>query len=146
MQEMRERKLRKSWFYQGRAALQAQGLRLPICSNSAQRAPANTKIVALFLYISGLSLRRIAKATCAGPHTVYRWILEYDRANYEKPEPQGEAVVVELDEMALFALKKDEFGFGRLIVAIPINLSTGSAEGETMIHFKDFTNGANDGM
>jgi transposase len=107
---------------------------------------ANTKIVALFLYVSGLSLRRIAKAVKTDVHAVYRWILEYGRANYEKPEPQGEAVIVELDEMWHYLRsKKQKFGYGKLIAAIPVNLSTGNAEGATMLHFQGFTNDFSDG-
>jgi transposase-like protein len=51
------------------------------------------------LYISGLSLRRIAKAVNADVHAVHRRILDYGRLNYEKAQPKGVAVVVELDEM-----------------------------------------------
>ena len=73
---------------------------------------------------------------------VFDWVKSYAKANYVKPEPKGEAVVVELDEMWHYLhSKKDRYGYGRLIVAIPINLSTGNAEGETMIHFQSFTNG-----
>ena len=103
---------------------------------------ANTKILALFLYISGLSLRRIAVAVKTDVHAVYRWILEYGRANYEKPEPQGDAVIVELDEMWHYLhSKKHKCGFGKLIAAIPVNLSTGNVEGEIKLHLRDFTNG-----
>ena len=102
----------------------------------------NTKIIALFLYISGLSLRTIARFVKTDLHAVYRWILEYGRANYEKPEPQGEAVIVELDEMWHYLhSKKLKSGYGRLIAEIPINLSTGNAEGEIMLHLNGFTNG-----
>ena len=45
---------------------------------------ANTKTVALFLYVSGLSLRGIAKVVKANAHAVYRWILAYGRMNYEQ--------------------------------------------------------------
>ena len=102
---------------------------------------ANTKTLALFLYVSGLSLRRIAKVVKADVHAVYRWILAYGRMNYEKPEPRGEAVEVELDEMWHYLhSKKQKSGYGRLIAVIPVSLSTGNAEGETMIHFSGFTN------
>jgi len=101
----------------------------------------NTKIIALFLYVSGLSLRTIARFVKTDVHAVYRWILEYGRANYEKPEPQGDAVIVELDEMWHYLhSKKLKSGYGRLIAEIPINLSTGNAEGEVMLHLSGFTN------
>lgn len=100
---------------------------------------ANTKIVALFLYVSGMSLRRISKAVKTDVHAVYRWILEYGRNNYEKPAPQGTTLEVELDEMWHYlGSKKQKSGFGKLIAAIPVNLSTGNVEGEIMLHLKDF--------
>jgi len=102
---------------------------------------ANTKIIALLLYISGLSYRTIAKIVKADVHAVYNWILDYGRANYEKPEPQGKAVVIELDEMWHYLhSKKQSSGYGRLIVGIPVNLSTGNAEGEIMVHLQKCTN------
>ena len=64
-----------------------------------RRRTENQKIIALFLYVSGLSLRRIAVVVKADLHAVYRWIRDYARTHYEKPKPCGEAVVVELDEM-----------------------------------------------
>jgi len=108
---------------------------------------ANTKIVALFLYVSGLSLRTISRVVKTDLHAVYRWILDYGRANYEKPAPSGDAVEVELDEMWHYLRsKKQKSGYGRLIAAIPINLSTGNVEGEITLHLSGFTNGSKNGM
>jgi hypothetical protein len=78
------------------------------CPDATKGKSANTKIFAIFLYISALSLLRIAKAVNADVHAVYRRILEYGRANYEKPQPQGEAAVVELDEMWHFLNAKKQ--------------------------------------
>ena len=65
------------------------------------------------MYVSGLSLRGIAKVVKADAHAVYRWILAYGRMNYEKPEPRGEAAEVELDEMWHYLhSKKQKSGYG----------------------------------
>ena len=102
--------------------------------------PEKDKLLAVWLYLHGLSFRTIAKFSKVSPKAVHDWVKAYAKAKYIKPEPQGEAVVVELDEMWHFLRsKKDRSGYGRLIVAIPISLSTGNADGETMLHFQDCT-------
>ena len=99
----------------------------------------NTKLIAVWLYVSGLSYRRIAKFFNVTHRAVYEWVKAYAFINYHKPEPVGDAVIIELDEMWHFIhSKKLKSGYGRLIVVIPINLSTGNAEGETMLHFQSF--------
>jgi hypothetical protein len=59
-------------------------------------------------YQSGLSLRRIAEVVNADIYAVYRRILDYDRADYEKPQPQDESVFVEPDEMWCFLNAKKQ--------------------------------------
>jgi len=86
-------------------------------------------------------MRTIAKIVKSDVHAVYRWIKAFAVENYEKPAPLSSKVIIELDEMWHYIKsKKTNFGYGRLIVAIPVNLSTGSAEGEIMLHFQGFTN------
>ena len=102
--------------------------------------PEKDKLLAVWLYMHGLSFRTIAKFLKVTPKSIYDWVKIFAKANYVKPEPQGSAVVVELDEMWHFlGSKKHNCGYGRLIVAIPVNSLTGSAEGETMLHFQNFT-------
>ena len=101
-----------------------------------------TKALAVWLYVHGLSFRAIAKLFKVNVRSVYVWIKAFALKNYTKPEPIASAVIVELDEMWHFLnKKKDKFGFGRLIVAIPVNLSTGNVEGEIMIHLPNSMNG-----
>jgi transposase-like protein len=108
--------------------------------NRHKGRPESTKRLAILLYLHGLSMRAISKIVKTDLHAVYRWIRKFAEDNYEKPEPKGESVVVELDEMWHYINnKKTDAGFGRLIAVIPVNLSTGSAEGVTMIHFQNFT-------
>jgi transposase len=98
------------------------------------------KLIAIWLYLHGLSFRTIAKMFKVTHKTIYDWVKAFATLNYIKPEPQGSAVIVELDEMWHFiGSKKNNVGYGRLIAAIPVNLSTGSAEEEIMLHFQGFT-------
>ena len=114
------------------------------------------KALALCLYLHGLSFITIAKIIKIDHAAVYRYIRKYAEANYEKLEPSDDAIIMlELDEMWHYIQnKKTNSGYGRLIVAIPINprsaqtpqlrndLSTGNVEGETLIHLKDFLKGS----
>ena len=100
----------------------------------------NEKLTAVWLYSHGLSLRTIAKFFKVNVRSVFVWVKNFALNNYIKPEPQSDGVVVELDEMWHYLhSKKLRSGYGRLIVAIPLNLSTGNVEGEILTHFQDFT-------
>jgi len=102
--------------------------------------PTKDKILAVWLYLHGLSFRTIAKLVKVSPKAVHDWVKIYARENYVKPEPQGEAVVVELDEMWHYLNnKKTNSGSGKLTVAIPVSLSTGNAESAIMLHLQGFT-------
>ena len=104
-------------------------------------ASQKQKLTAVWLYSHGLSFRAIAKFFGVNVRTAYIWVKSFAEENYIKPEPGGEAVVIELDEMRHYLQsKKTNFGSGRLIAAIPISSSTGNAEDETMIHLQSFTN------
>ena len=99
-----------------------------------------TKMTAVWLYCHGLSFRTIAKYFKVNVRSVFNWVKAFAKENYVKPEPVDDAVIVlELDEMWHYLNnKKTNFGYGRLIAAIPINLSTGNAEGEITLHFQGF--------
>jgi hypothetical protein len=57
---------------------------------------------------------------------VLRWVRLFAENTYEKPEP-SEAVIVELDEMWHYLnSKKTNFGYGKLIVAVPVGSLTGN--------------------
>ena len=101
----------------------------------------NEKLTAVWLYSHGLSFRTIAKFFKVNVRSVSIWVKTFAINNYIKPAPQSDSVVVELDEMWHYLRsKKRKSGYGRLIVAIPVNLSTGNVEGETMIHLQSYTN------
>ncbi|MDR2819348.1 MAG: hypothetical protein LBB60_02280, partial [Desulfovibrio sp.] len=88
--------------------------------------PANEKATAVSLYTLGLSLNCIARMLKVSTPAVLRWVRLFAEKAYEKPEPR-EAVVVELDEMWHYLRsKKTNFGYGRLIVTIPVNSLTGN--------------------
>lgn len=94
---------------------------------------AESKCLAILLYVNGLSFRAIAKIVKVSHKSVYDWVKSFGVQTYEKPMPSGE-VVVELDEMWHFLnAKKTSCGYGKHIVVLQVNSSTGSVEGVTVI-------------
>jgi transposase len=94
--------------------------------NTPGGRPASEKATAVLLYTMGLSLNSIARMLKVSTPAVLRWVRLFAEKIYEKPTPR-EAVVVELDEMWHYLRsKKTSFGYGRLIVVIPVNSLTGS--------------------
>ena len=86
------------------------------------------KLTAVLLYINGLSLRTIGRLLRVSAAAVLKWVKQYAIESYEKPRPQENAVVVELDEMWHYLhVKKTNSGSGKLIVALPVSSLTGNA-------------------
>jgi transposase-like protein len=97
------------------------------------------KLLAIWLYMHGLSYRAIAKLLRVTHKSIYDWVKALADTNYIKPEPQGNAVVVGLDKMWHFLhSNENDLGYGKLVVVIPVNLLTGNTEGATMLHFQGF--------
>jgi len=108
------------------------------------------KLTAVLLYINGLSLRTITRLIHVTATAVLKWVRQYAILNYEKPNPQQNSttVVIELDEAWHYYLKskKISFGFGRLIVALPIGSLTGNVGIEIAKLFSGCWIGFIDGM
>src|SRR5215510_5406370 len=58
-----------------------------------------TKISAVLWYLSGSSMNPIGALLHVSAQSVLNWIRAFAREHYEKPEPTGKAIVLELDEM-----------------------------------------------
>jgi transposase-like protein len=57
-----------------------------------------TKINAVLLDLSGMSMHRIAFLVRASAQSVLNWIRAFATAYYEKSEPTGRTIVLELDD------------------------------------------------
>src|SRR3954471_14892467 len=90
--------------------------------------PLALKVAAVLLYVSGLSMNRTAKLPGVSPSTIQAWLEQVAAAYAQKPEPEGRAVVIELDEM-WHDLKKspNRSGSGRLGIVLQANWWTGNA-------------------
>src|SRR3569833_1015838 len=73
--------------------------------------PLRVKVTAVLLYLSGLSMNRTAKQLGVTTPSVMTWIEQFTMIYAQKPEPEGRALVVELDEMWRF-LKRGRRALG----------------------------------
>jgi hypothetical protein len=78
--------------------------------------PLRIKVTAVLLYLSGLSMNRTAKLLGVSTPSVMTWIEQFAAVYAQKPEPEGRAVVVELDEMWHFLKKRPTNLYGALRV------------------------------
>src|SRR4051812_42602666 len=94
----------------------------------ARGKPVALKVAAVLLYVRGLSMTRPAKLLGVSPPTIQAWLEQFAQAYAQKPEPEGRAVVIELDER-WHDLKKSpsRSGSGRLGIVLQASWWTGNA-------------------
>src|SRR5512139_148996 len=68
--------------------------------------PLALKATAVLLYISGLSMNRTAKLVGVSTPSVQAWIERFAQTFAQKLEPEGQAVVIALDERWHYLKKK----------------------------------------
>ena len=67
--------------------------------------PLSVKLLAVSLYLHGISMNAIAKMVGVSTPAVLKWIRRHAQEHCPKPTP-GEATIVEVDEMWHFIQKK----------------------------------------
>jgi transposase len=102
----------KNGFMRGRQRYRCKACGLNVTDTPPRGMPLRVKVTAVLLYLSGLSMNRAAKLLGASTPSVMAWIERLAEVYAQKPEPEGRAVVVELDGMWHF-LKKAEQALGR---------------------------------
>jgi transposase len=95
-----------------------------------QGKPLWMKLEAALLYMSGMSLNAIGTILDVSAQSILNWVRDFALANYEKPEPEGQVIVVaELDEMWHFIQsKKTKYGSGKHMIVVVGDSSTGKME------------------
>ncbi len=94
----------------------------------ARGKPLAMKAAAVLLYVSGLSMNRTAKLLGVSTPTVQAWLEQFAQTYAQKPEPEGRAVVIELDEMWHYLKKSPSHsGSGRLGIVLQGSWWTGNA-------------------
>ena len=101
---------------------------LAFTDTPARGKPLALKAAAVLLYVSGLSMNRTAKLVGVSTPTIQAWLEQFAAAYAQKPEPQGRAVVIELDEMWHYLKKSpSRSGSGKLGIVLQASWWTGSA-------------------
>ena len=85
----------------------------------ARGKPLALKATAVLLYVSGLSMNRMAKLLGVSTPTIQAWLEQFAAAYAHKPEPEGRAVVIELDERWHYLKKsQNRSGSGKLGIVL----------------------------
>jgi transposase-like protein len=101
---------------------------LAFTDTPARGKPLALKAAAVLLYVSGLSMNRTAKLLGVSTPTVQAWLEQFAAAYAHKLEPEGRAVVIELDEMGHYVKKSaSRSGSGQLGIVLQGSWWTGSA-------------------
>ena len=105
-----------------------KGCGLTFTHTPARGKPLALKAAAVLLYVSGLSMNRTAQLLGVSTPTIQAWLEQFAAAYAQKPEPEGRAVVIELDEMWHFLKKSpSRSGSGRLGIVLQGSWWTGNA-------------------
>ena len=117
----------KNGFMRGKQRYRCKACGLNFTDTPPRGMPLRLKAEAVLLHVSGLSMNRTAKLLGVSTPTVQAWIERFARVYAQKPEPEGRAVVVELDEMWHYLKKsRTSSGSGRLGIVLRDGSSTGS--------------------
>ena len=118
----------KNGFMKGLQRYRCKACGLNFTDTPPRGMPLRVKATAVLLYLSGLSMNRTAELLGVSTPTVMAWIERFAKDQAQKPEPEGRAVVVELDEMWHFLKKSGtSSGYGRLGIVLQGEWLTGNA-------------------
>src|ERR671933_424705 len=96
-----------------------KGCGLNFTDTPARGKPLALKAAAVLLYVSGLSMNRTAKLLGVSTPTIQAWLEQVAAAYAQKPEPEGRAIVIELDEMWPYLKKSPSpSGSGKLGIVL----------------------------
>ncbi len=125
----------KNGLMRGKQRFLCKACGLNFTDTPARGKPLAMKAAAVLLYVSGLSMNRTAKLLGVSTPTVQAWLEQFAAAYAQKPEPEGRAVVIELDEMWHYLKKSHSHsGFGRLGIVLQGSWWTGNAAVVTRPH------------
>src|SRR5207344_340256 len=89
----------KNGFMRGKQRYRCKACGLNFTDTPPRGMPLRVKLEAVLLYLSGLSMNRTAKLLGVSTPSVMTWIERFAEVYAQKPEPEGRALVIELDEM-----------------------------------------------
>ena len=105
----------KNGMMRGKQRFLCKACGLNFTDTPARGKPLAMKAAAVLLYVSGLSMNRTAKLLGVSTPTIQAWLEQFAQTYAHKPEPEGRAVVIELDEMGHYLKKSPSHsGSGKL--------------------------------
>ena len=117
----------KNGFMKGLQRYRCKACGLNFTETPPRGMPLQIKLTAVLLDVSGLAMNRTAKLLGVSTPSVMTWIEQFATTFAQKPEPEGRAVVVELDEMWHFLKKSGtSSGSGRLGIVLQGEWLTGN--------------------
>ena len=117
----------KNGLMRGKQRYRCKSCGLNFTDTPPRGMPLRVKVLAVLLSVSGLSMNRTAKLLGVSTPSVMAWIEQFAKTHAQKPEPEGRAVVVELDEMWHFLKKsRTSSGSGRLGIVLQGEWLTGN--------------------
>ena len=117
----------KNGLMRGKQRYRCKACGLSFTDTPPRGMPLRVKVAAVLLYLGGRSMSRTAKLLGVSTPSVMAWIERFAEVLAQKPEPEGRAVVVELDEMWHFLTKSPtSSGSGRLGIGLRGAWLTGS--------------------
>ena len=118
----------KNGFMRGKQRYRCKACGLNFTDTPPRGRPLAVKVTAVLLYVSGLSMNRTAKLLGVSTPSVQTWIEQFAKDHAKKPEPEGRALVIELDEMWHYLKKRPaSSGCGRLGIVLQAGWLTGSS-------------------
>ncbi len=109
----------RNGFMRGKQRYRCKACGLNFTDTPPRGKPLALKVTAVLLYVSGLSMNRTAKLLGVSTPSVMAWIEQFAAAYGQKPEPEGRALVIELDEMWHYLKKRPtSSGCGKLGIVL----------------------------
>jgi transposase len=118
----------KNGLMRGKQRYRCKACGLNFTDTPPRGLPLALKATAVLLYVSGLSMNRTAKLLGVSTPSVQAWIEQFAQAYAQRPEQEGRALVIELDEMWHYLKKsRASSGSGRLGIVLQGGSWTGNA-------------------
>jgi transposase len=118
----------KNGLMRGKQRYRCKGCGLNFTDTPPRGMPLQVKVLAVLLYVSGLSMNRTAKLLGVSTPSVMHWIEQFAKEHAPKPASEGRALVIELDEMWHYLKKRPtSSGSGKLGIVLQADWLTGNA-------------------
>jgi len=107
----------KNGFMAGAQRYKCKNCSFQFTKEAPHGKPLRDKILALILYLSGLSMNMTAKIVGVSVQTIMRWIRFFYHKFSDSPQHDSTIEEIEVDEMVSYiGKKKTLFGSGKLLI------------------------------